>query len=120
MVSLQYDANDSIDLPLSALGGLSFFSPEHGFACDNVANFQIVLASGDIVNANAVENPDLYRAIRGGQSNFGIVTRFDIITHERSTFWGGRIPHPYGCEQANLDAFIALKQGKYDSYAAVV
>jgi hypothetical protein len=85
-----------------------------------VANFQVVLASGDIVNADAAENSDLYRAIRGGQSNFGVVTRFDIITHERPTFWGGGILYPHECEQANLDAFISLKQGKYDPYAAVV
>lgn len=80
------------------LGGLSVFSPEHGFACDNVINFQVVFASGDIVNANTAENSDLYRAIRGGQSNFGIVTRCDIITHEGPTFWGGGILYPYECE----------------------
>jgi FAD/FMN-containing dehydrogenase len=110
----------SCALHLTRLGGLSFFSPEHGFSCDNVVNFRVVLASGDIVTANAAENSDLYRAIRGGQSNFGIVTRFDIITHDRPTFWGGGILYPYECEQANLDAFIALKQGEYDPYAAVV
>lgn len=48
------------------------------------------------------------------------MTRFDIITHERPTFWGGGILYPDECEQANLDAFIALKSGKYDPYAAVV
>ncbi|OJK04879.1 hypothetical protein ASPACDRAFT_1851840 [Aspergillus aculeatus ATCC 16872] len=33
------------------------------------------------VNAHAHENPDLYRALKGGGTNFGIVTRFDLETH---------------------------------------
>jgi hypothetical protein len=85
-----------------------------------VANFQVVVASGDIVNANADENPDLFRAIRGGHSNFGIVTRFDIITHARNKFWGGGILYPDMCEEANLKAFVDLKTGEYDPHAAVV
>jgi FAD/FMN-containing dehydrogenase len=105
---------------LLATGGLSFFSPEFGFSCDNVENFQIVIASGDIVNANAKENTDLFHAIRGGHSNFGIVTRFDIITHARNKFWGGGILYPDKCEDDNLKAFVNLKEGKYDPYAAVV
>ncbi|RYP17318.1 hypothetical protein DL765_004609 [Monosporascus sp. GIB2] len=34
-----------------------------------------------IVNANNVEHPDLFRALKGGGSNFGIVTRIDLDTH---------------------------------------
>ena len=37
------------------LGGISFFSPEKGFACDNVVNMEVVLANSEIVNANAHE-----------------------------------------------------------------
>jgi hypothetical protein len=72
------------------------------------------------VNANAEENTDLFRAIRGAHSNFGIVTRFDIITHVRNNFWGGGILYPDVCEEANLQAFVDLKKGEYDPYAAVV
>lgn len=52
---------------LALAGGLSFFSSREGFICDNVVNFEVVLASGKIVNANAKENPDLWRALRGGE-----------------------------------------------------
>jgi FAD/FMN-containing dehydrogenase len=34
-------------------GGISFFAPKIGFAADNVLNYEVVLASGAIVNANA-------------------------------------------------------------------
>ncbi|KAH7136045.1 hypothetical protein B0J11DRAFT_502841 [Dendryphion nanum] len=75
-------------------GGLSFFSPEHGFGCDTIQNMQVVLSSGEIVNANPTSNPELFRALKGGQNNFGIVTRFDLRTFPQTEFWGGAIQYP--------------------------
>lgn len=74
---------------LSLAGGLSFFSSREGFICDNVVNFELVLASGTVVQANARENPDLWRALKGGGNNFGVVTRFDLRTFPHKPFWGG-------------------------------
>jgi FAD/FMN-containing dehydrogenase len=59
-------------------GGISWYTARTGFACDSVVNYEVVLASGEIVNANVSVNPDLWRALKGGGSNFGIVTRFDV------------------------------------------
>lgn len=59
-------------------GGNSFHSASHGMGCDNVANFEIVIANGSIINANRAENPDLWVALKGGSANFGLVTRFDL------------------------------------------
>ncbi|RYP60823.1 hypothetical protein DL771_010355 [Monosporascus sp. 5C6A] len=59
-------------------GGISFFSGRRGFGCDSVVNFEVVLANGTIVNANRTTNADLWRALKGGGNNFGIVTRFDL------------------------------------------
>ena len=61
-------------------GGNSFFSNTHGFGCDSVANFEVVLANGRIVHVKADENADLYQALKGGSGNFGLVTRFDMHT----------------------------------------
>lgn len=61
-------------------GGVGWTTPRTGFACDNVVNYEVVLASGEIVNANASCHPELWRALKGGSSNFGVVTRFDINT----------------------------------------
>ncbi|KFA77966.1 hypothetical protein S40288_07713 [Stachybotrys chartarum IBT 40288] len=61
-------------------GGNSFYTGRFGFGCDTVMGFQVVLANGTIVEATADENPDLWRALKGGGSNFGIVTRFDLET----------------------------------------
>ncbi|KAK1466104.1 FAD binding domain-containing protein [Colletotrichum cuscutae] len=59
-------------------GGISWYTARTGFACDSVVNYEVVLASGEIVNANASADSDLWRALKGGSSNFGIVTRFDL------------------------------------------
>ena len=60
-------------------GGNSYYSGTNGFACDTVFNYEIVLADGSIVDANATSNSDLFKALKGGGMNFGIVTRFDML-----------------------------------------
>ncbi|OJD15763.1 hypothetical protein AJ78_04020 [Emergomyces pasteurianus Ep9510] len=59
-------------------GGSTYFMGREAFACDSVRNFEVVLTNGTIVNANRGENADLWLALKGGGSNFGIVTRFDM------------------------------------------
>jgi FAD/FMN-containing dehydrogenase len=70
-------------------GGNSFFSGLHGLGCDNVVNFEVVLANGEIVNANSSSHADLWTALKGGSGNFGIVTRFDMYTFPAHDLWGG-------------------------------
>ncbi|KAK8006058.1 hypothetical protein PG991_012355 [Apiospora marii] len=61
-------------------GGLSFLSNQYGLVCDNVASFDVVTASGLIVNASPTQYPDLFWALRGGGNNFGIVVGFNYQT----------------------------------------
>ncbi|KAL8880153.1 MAG: hypothetical protein Q9192_008080 [Flavoplaca navasiana] len=75
-------------------GGLSYLSTTNGFVSDQVLNFEVVLASGRIVNANPVENRDLWIAMKGGSNNFGIVTRFDMTTIRIGNMWGGDVFYP--------------------------
>lgn len=70
---------------------------------------EVVLANGSIVNANAKSNPDLFVAIKGGQNNFGIVTRWDIQTISKGKIWGGGIVYPNSTVPAQLDAFTKWK-----------
>lgn len=102
-------------------GGVSFFSPRYGYVCDNVENFEVVLASGQIVNANARSNPDLWRALRGGSNNFGIVTAFDMRTFPQGNFWGGFGGISISTLQQQFRAFEKLTGAKpYDPYAALI
>lgn len=65
---------------LTTGGGISFFSNIYGFACDNVASYQVVTSTGDLVTASTSQNSDLYWALRGGGNNFGIVVKFELET----------------------------------------
>lgn len=50
---------------------MSYTSPQYGWTCDAVSQFQIVLADGSVVLADAKTRPDLFRALKGGGNNFG-------------------------------------------------
>ncbi|PQE25321.1 6-hydroxy-D-nicotine oxidase protein [Rutstroemia sp. NJR-2017a BBW] len=68
-------------------GGMSHFSNFWGMPADNVKNFQVVLADSTIVNANAHMNADLFKALKGGGPNFGIVTEFELYTYPNYQVW---------------------------------
>ncbi|PVI03193.1 FAD-binding domain-containing protein, partial [Periconia macrospinosa] len=61
-------------------GGISYHTGRNGFGCNTIINYEVVLANGSIINANKSSHPDLYKALKGGGFNFGIVTRFDVET----------------------------------------
>ncbi|KAM7183945.1 hypothetical protein V8F20_012422 [Naviculisporaceae sp. PSN 640] len=66
-------------------GGVSFMTNERGLGIDNIKSFEVVLADGRIVTASPTQNKDLYRGLRGGSSNFGIVTAFELYAHPLGT-----------------------------------
>lgn len=47
----------------------------------------------ELTNANANENADLFKALKGGSANFGIVTRFDMRAIVTGDLYGGLITH---------------------------
>ncbi|AEO62186.1 uncharacterized protein THITE_2106069 [Thermothielavioides terrestris NRRL 8126] len=61
-------------------GGFGFSSHLHGLALDWIAGVTVVLANATVVNASETENPDLFWALRGAGSNFGIVASFQFKT----------------------------------------
>lgn len=76
-------------------GGLSFQSAEHGWAANNILSYEVVLADGSIVTASPTSNPDLFRALKGGGNNFGIVTSFTVQAHpQENDVWGGMLSIP--------------------------
>lgn len=78
-------------------GGLSFMTAEHGWAANSVLSYEVVLADGSIVTASETSNPDLFRALKGGGNNFGIVTSFTVQAHRQDhDVWGGMLVIPSG------------------------
>jgi FAD/FMN-containing dehydrogenase len=85
-------------------GGISHFSNKRGWACDNVASFQLVTASGIAINVSPTSYADLYWALRGGGNNFGIVTNFKLVTFPLGQMWGGQRIYTEDKFPAILDA----------------
>jgi hypothetical protein len=48
-----------------------------------------VLASGEIIKVTTDSHPDLFFALRGAGTNFGVVTRFEFLAFEQTQIWGG-------------------------------
>ncbi|KAM0190714.1 hypothetical protein ACHAPI_009240 [Fusarium lateritium] len=86
-------------------GGNTFYTARRGFGCDQVVNFEVVLAGGRIVNANKNNNSDLWKALKGGSSNFGIVTRFDVQAFDAPLLWGGLVTYTTNTTNAHVEAY---------------
>ncbi|KAI9641415.1 hypothetical protein NHQ30_010217 [Ciborinia camelliae] len=100
-------------------GGLSFFCPQFGLVCSNIISYDIVLASGSITTASATENPDLWRALKGGSNNFGIVTRFKARTFPSAQIWSGFLYMPSSQSTKVLSAFHeVVNRVDWDTHAA--
>ncbi len=81
-------------------GGFGYLTRRFGWAVDNLEEVEIVTADGRIRIASRDEHADLFWALRGGGSNFGVVTRFTFRLHEVGpTITGGLIV--WGAERAN-------------------
>ncbi|TDZ21636.1 Bifunctional solanapyrone synthase [Colletotrichum orbiculare MAFF 240422] len=65
---------------LTLIGGVNYFLNKYGFTMDNVLRYDVVLGNGTQVTASNTSNPDLFWALKGGSSNYGIVTNFVFRT----------------------------------------
>ncbi|KAF2031606.1 FAD-binding domain-containing protein [Setomelanomma holmii] len=98
-----------VGLGLVLGGGVSHHSNIYGFACDNVASFEVVTASGIILNVTPTLFSDLYWALRGGGNNFGVVTKFNLETKPQGkTMWGGTRIHLTPDYPALINAFATM------------
>ncbi|MDP9869314.1 MULTISPECIES: FAD-binding oxidoreductase [Streptosporangium] len=79
---------------LTLTGGIGWKVRKYGLALDNVVTVEVVTAGGEVVQAGAEENPELFWAIRGGGGNFGIVTAFEFAAHPTTDVFYGRIAFP--------------------------
>jgi hypothetical protein len=101
-------------------GGLSFLSAQRGLACDSVVNYGVVLANGTIVDANATNNLELFRALKGGGNQFGIVTDFTLRTYPVGQVWGGHRFYNGLQTLAVIEATKRFTETNTDNRAAVI
>ncbi|KAE8149884.1 hypothetical protein BDV25DRAFT_155554 [Aspergillus avenaceus] len=102
-------------------GGLSFLSSQYGWAANNVVDFEVVLANGTIVNANAKENTDLFASLKGGGNNLGIVTSYTLQTHPQDhKVWGGNYVFTSDKTPQILEALRDFTENYPDEKAAII
>lgn len=57
-------------------GGIAWTSRKLGLACDSLLSAEMVNAKGEVVPTSPIRDPQLFWALRGAGSSFGIVTSF--------------------------------------------
>ncbi len=76
-------------------GGLSpTLGRAHGYAADHVRSLQVVTADGELRHVDAVSEPELFWALRGGKGNFAVVTSLTFDVFPVSRLYGGGIYFP--------------------------
>ncbi|KAF6833768.1 6-hydroxy-d-nicotine oxidase [Colletotrichum musicola] len=91
---------------LTFAGGVSWLSNLHGMTCDNVLEYEVVMADGSIVTATPTTRKDLYWALRGGGSNFGIVTKFTFNAYEQGKLWNSQLKYDSTANTSSIKTFV--------------
>lgn len=93
---------------LSVGGGIGWIVRKYGLAIDSLMAAEVVTADGRVLRASATENPELFWAIRGAGSNFGVITYFEFVAHPVEKVYAGTI-------QYGLDDLPRVLKGWRDS-----
>lgn len=75
-------------------GGLSWLGRKHGLAANQVVSADVVTADGVLRHVDAVTEPDLFWAIRGGGGSFAVVTALEFGLIEVGELHGGTLFWP--------------------------
>lgn len=75
-------------------GGLGWLGRKYGLSADNVLEFELVTADGQLRKASARENSDLFWGLRGGGGSLGIVTGLTIRLFPVTEVYAGNLYYP--------------------------
>ena len=75
-------------------GGVGWLVRKHGLTIDSLLAVEIVTSDGRRRLVSAVEEPELFWAVRGAGANFGVVTRLQFRLHPLGTVLAGDILLP--------------------------
>ena len=103
--------------------GISFYSGQYGWAANSVNNYELVTADSQVLNVNNDSHADLFWALKGGSGNFGVVIRFDVITHPGPDVYAGTVSYDSNAVKGfleSLEAFVTPGGGIDDAASAIL
>lgn len=88
--------------------------------CDNIDSYELILANSTITQISSTSHPDLWKSLKGGTGNFGIVTRITARTFPAAEkIWAGYAFWPNFQAPKVLSAFHQFNRPEnFDGYAA--
>jgi len=90
-------------------GGLSVtMGRAYGWASDHVRSLDVVTADGELRHVSPESGPDLFWALRGGKSNFGVVTAMEFGLFPVTRLFAGGLFYSGEHTAAVLHAFREL------------
>jgi FAD/FMN-containing dehydrogenase len=98
-------------------GGIGYLVRKHGLTIDNLLAADVVVADAEVVRTSETEEPDLFWAIRGGGSNFGVATRLQLRLTEVSEIVGGMLMLP--ASPGVITGFLEAAQAAPDELSTI-
>jgi FAD/FMN-containing dehydrogenase len=75
-------------------GGMGWMARKHGLQTNSVTAFELVTAEGHLLLTDAIHEPELFWALRGGGGNFGVVTAVEFAVFPVERFYAGAMFFP--------------------------
>jgi FAD/FMN-containing dehydrogenase len=92
-------------------GGLGWLARSHGLQCNSVTAIELVTADGDLIRCDAVHEPELFWALRGGGGNFGIVTAIEFSVYPLTQVYAGAMFFAYDRAAEVIGTWQAMLPG---------
>ncbi|CAO5245917.1 Mitomycin radical oxidase [Frankia sp. AgKG'84/4] len=100
-------------------GGVPIMGRTYGYAADRVRSIDLVTLDGRLRRLSATREPDLFWAVRGGKSNFGAVTAFEIDLLPQAQVYAGNLTFPAASAEEAFRAYVRWTEGVSDQLTSV-
>jgi hypothetical protein len=100
-------------------GGVPVLGRTYGFASDRVRSIELVTPDGRLRCLTPQRESDLFWAVRGGGSNFGAVTSFEIDLLPAATVYGGGLVFPAAASAQAYRGYVEWTKTASDRITSV-
>ncbi|OBJ50312.1 FAD-dependent oxidoreductase, partial [Mycobacterium sp. 1423905.2] len=95
-------------------GASATMGRKYGWACDHVRDIDVVTADGRLRRVDARTDPDLFGALLGGRSNFGVVTAIEVGLFPVASLYAGAVHYSGDHALQVLEAYRKLTEAAPD------